>query len=384
MESTVVNSKRKAEEDLKRAAEKKNKPTSTPRPMRRNYSPTMAQEERQSPAAPDQATIALIMDLKKHMSEVTQESTAKWSTLVDQVNGKVEKNTADIQDIKKSIERIERNQAVMNVPPTISSQRPSCNLQAKYAFARKSLRLWPVRGNNEHEIRSEAIRFIRSKLLIGTTSCPYNQIEGVRRTRQPRRMKGKVNNEILITFADKFARDCVAAGARNLADYKDEQGDPTAGLRMNYPNHLGSDFKALEWYGAEMRRLHGDGTRRRIRFDDEAEGLCIDVKIPAEPEWHRVHPEAAKDFKRRIQGSTAECSRAVLESGRMGMPRQIPLGRTPLSGANAVPILSTPVLSSENLLSQVTTPQIQDVGTPPLVIHNPDEITYISPKKRQP
>ena len=77
MESTVVNSKRKAEEDLKRAAEKKNKPTSTPRSTRRNYSPTMAQEERQSPAAPDQATIALIMDLKKHMSKVTQESTAK-------------------------------------------------------------------------------------------------------------------------------------------------------------------------------------------------------------------------------------------------------------------------------------------------------------------
>ena len=379
----VAGVKCKAEEEL-RKNEKKNKPVNTPRATRSNPSPIMAEDQRT--ATPDPSTLAMILDLKNHISAVNRESTSKWSDLVDQVNGKVEKNTADISEIKKSIERIERSQADLAngvSPAPQSSTRLFTGQQAKYDFARRSLRLWPIRGTDDHEIRRETLRFIREKLHVNSTTFSDAQVERVRRTRQPRRTRGNVNNEALITFTDKYARDEIAAGAKNLSDYKDEAGNPTAGLRMNYPDHLGGDFKALEWYGAEMRRIHGDGTRRSIKFDDEVEGLCIDVKVPAEAEWHRIRPEDAKSFKKRTLGSSAERSRAVLEVA----PSRV--SRTPLSGANAVPIhaqpvLTPPVLSTSSFLNHHAPPRGQTVETPPMVVHHPDEVIYITPKKRLP
>ena len=410
-------SKRKADEELKKDAEKKNRSATTPRTTRSNPNTAMASsEEARGGPVPDQSTISLILDLKNHMSEVTRESTSKWSSLVDQVNGKVEKNTADISEIKKSIERIERTQAELAASPAPTPGEPIrifTGQRAKYDFARRSLRLWPIKGTCDQEIKAEAIRFIRVRLLVEQAICQDDQIERVRRTRQPRRAKGRVNNEVLITFTDKFARDGVAAGARNLADYKDESGEPTAGLRVNYPDHLGSDFRALEWYGAEMRRIHGEGTRRSIKFDDELEALCIDIKVPFEEEWHRINPDTAKEFKRKVQGSSVERSRAVLE---VRAPRISLSSRSPLSGANSIPLLTPPVLSTSALLSgQTTTPsnsadqigqsslqrggqsrtsttsyqqgsqaRSQSLQTPPLVVHNPDEVIYITPKKRIP
>ena len=396
--------KRKADEELKKTTEKRNKAVTTPRSTRNNPSPGMASlDNTPSSNGSEQSTMSLILDLKNHMSEITRESTSKWSSLVDQVNGKVEKNSADICEIKKSIERIERNQAEMGSlsPSTVGVANQFVSGQrTKYDFARRSLRLWPVRGVEEGEIRSEAIRFIRTKLLVDEATCLNNQVERVRRTRQPKRSKGRVNNEVLITFVDKFARDSVAAGAKNLAEYKDELGNPTAGLRMNYPDHLGSDFRALEWYGAEMRRVHGEGTRRSIKFEDELEGLCIDIKVPSESEWHRINPETAKDYKKRLQGSTSERARAVLEVW-VNDSRASGLARAPLSGANSIPLVTPPVLSSTALLSNAAGPSSslsqrstssqptltqrrQAVETPPMIIHSPDEIIYITPKKRQP
>ena len=384
----IAAGKRKADDEL-RKVEKKNKPTNTPRTTRGNPSPIMNTTGEHSTPNPDQSTLAMILDLKNHISAVNKESTSKWSHLVDQVNGKVEKNTADICEIKKSIERIERSQADLANEQARSSNheqptRPFTGQQAKYDFARRSLRLWPVWGRDDQEIRRESLRFIRDKLLINTALLTDDQVDRVRRTRQPRRAKGKVNNEVLITFTDKYARDEVAAGAKNLSEYKNEAGDPTAGLRLNYPNHLGADFKALEWYGAEMRKIHGDGTRRSIKFDDEVDGLCIDIKIPAEADWHRIRPDDAKHFRKRTQGSSTERSRAVLEVASAQRSH-----RTPLSGANAVPLINQsaftpPVLSSASLLAHQCSPRQQSTETPPLIVHHPDEVIYITPKKRHP
>ena len=154
------------------------------------------EEGRRIVSTPDQSTIALIFDLKNHISNVNRESTSKWSELVNQVNGKVEKNTADISDSKKSIKRIERNQEEMANGISSSGDgatrmtRIFTGQTAKTDFARRSLRLWPIHGQNDQDVRKEATRFLCEKLLISAIACPEEQIERVTRTRQPRRAKG--------------------------------------------------------------------------------------------------------------------------------------------------------------------------------------------------
>ena len=96
---------------------------------------------------------------------------------------------------------------------------------------------------------------------------------------------------------------------KNLAPYKDERGFPTAGTRFDYLAHLGNDFRLLDWYGWEMKKRHGGGTRRNFRFDDEEESIYLDVCLPEEDYWHRVHPSAARKFKSEVDSERMESSR---------------------------------------------------------------------------
>ena len=62
----------------------------------------------------------------------------------------------------------------------------------------------------------------------------------------------------------------ITSKGRMLADYKDETGHPTAGMRMDVPDFLASTFKILDNYGARMRRIHGKETRKYIKYDEPA------------------------------------------------------------------------------------------------------------------
>ena len=228
------------------------------------------------------------------------------------------------------------------------------------------LRLWPVRGKEEDELRHEVIRFIREKLQVCNISCTDAQVTRVRRTKQPRR--SSVNNEVLVIFQDKYSRDQVVANAKFLSQYRSSDGKPTAGLRMNYPDHLSADFRVLDWYGAELNKRH-PGTKRNIKFDDDTEGLRMDVKVPHSPEWCRVYPDMAKEVRLQRNDQDAHRTKMVLETPPI--PPQGPASF--LTGGNSV--LKAPVLSSVSLLAQGS-------SNPRTVTHDPDEVIYISPTRR--
>ena len=65
---------------------------------------------------------------------------------------------------------------------------------------------------------------------------------------------------------------------------------------MNYPDHLSDDFRVLEWYGAEIRRMHGEGTKRNIKFNDEVSGLCF--------HWPTNGTESHQIWRGTLRGST--------------------------------------------------------------------------------
>ena len=99
-------------------------------------------------------------------------------------------------------------------------------------------------------------------------------------------------------------------------------------MRIDYPAFLGPTFRDLEWYGAFLRRVHGPGTRRNIKFDEERTSLYMDVAVPHQKEWLRVSPQMARAERDNNIEETERQTRRKLRA-----PAKLAI----LTGANAAP-----------------------------------------------
>ena len=117
-------------------------------------------------------------------------------------------------------------------------------------------------------------------------------------------------------------------------------------MRIDYPAFLGPVFRDLEWYGAHLRRIHGNGTKRNIKFDEEYLSLYMDVLVPNQKEWMRVSPQMAKKErelnKEEIERTTRRRLRAPLAPPTVGSvatgsntipgPTRLPAGQPLIGG----------------------------------------------------
>ena len=251
----IPNTKRKAD-DCQKTDNKKCK--TTPRGARSTRSSTEGRMEQGGIA---DETKRLFEDLKSHFNITSRSTAEKFESLIGAVECHVTDNTNVISDLTATVRRIENGLGAGNTPVMARSglTTPPClptNLPTpsrgdspkyrrdKYEAARKMLRIWPVRGKEDDKLKAETLRFIRQKLQLLASACEDDQIVRVRRTRQPK--KTTVNNEVIVIFADKYARDQVFLGAKHLAQFRLPCGKPSAGLRMNYPDHLLADFHVLK------------------------------------------------------------------------------------------------------------------------------------------
>ena len=74
-------------------------------------------------------------------------------------------------------------------------------------------------------------------------------------------------------------------------------------MRIDVPEHLRGTFKLLENYGYKMKRRHGPGLRRHVKYDDVEESLYISVNLPDSDDWIDVTPNIALAEKREKEGS---------------------------------------------------------------------------------
>ena len=133
--------------------------------------------------------------------------------------------------------------------------------------------------------------------------------------------------EILITFADHYERDFYYSKAKNLAGYRNAEGDPTAGIRLDVPPYLMGTFKLLGDHGYEIRAANGVDTKRYIKYDDENLSLILEIRLPGQTKWIRIRPDQARSY-------SEEKDRAVYNSLRSSLmraddrsnPNMIPLG----------------------------------------------------------
>ena len=283
-------------------------------------------------------------ELKKEIGVDLRRMVAPMNEQINNNHRTIAENTRAIGEIKVAIGRIEESITKKSQDMPKTQRFPILRLNdleaggytspgersAKFNLSRRSLRLWPVCGS-EGELEQRTKDFLRNNLKMTADDVrELGQIE-IRRIAAARR--SKIQMEVLVRFEDKFARDRVSKCAKNLSECVNNDGSPSAGLRLDYPEHLAKDFRALERYGSYLRRTRGSGFKRNYRFCDDTETIYMDVRLPEEEEWLRITAEMAVSANTRRQSKSENDAARKLALSSPPPAQRISPG--PSTGANS-------------------------------------------------
>ena len=173
--------------------------------------------------------------------------------------------------------------------------RPSTE-HKDFAVSHRSLRVWPIEGSDSKSMEESVVGFFCQ--VLGAPRIGELGIKYVRRVRSAPR--GIACMEVLVEFTDDFARDDILSRGPMLADYRDHNNKPSAGIRLDIPQHLLGVFKTLEAFGYALKRRHGAAFRKHIKFNEYARALYIQVGIKDQKsderiEWRDYSAEEARD-----------------------------------------------------------------------------------------
>ena len=240
-------------------------------------------------------------------------------------------NISDLQeivvhkDLRKEIrERIDSKEAAKKEHWTYTratsalvdrvSHWPEAEREGKYWRARRCLRVWPVKGKNELEIWANTSAFLSNKMGIRNIIM-NEEVETIRRVAGTNNGTNEcISHEALIVFKTVAIRDQVAKCAKNLGGHIDLSGKPLAGIRLEIPENLMGDFRTLQRYGFYLKKLHGFGLKRNIKYNDEKLGLQMSVRLPNKLEWLTVDPSMAKEESSKIDTSEKEATLVKLSA----------------------------------------------------------------------
>ena len=178
------------------------------------------------------------------------------------------------------------------------------NRRTQYLLCRRSVRMWPVdlAGGKDKGVRT----FMRTFLSMPEQMVNNTRIETIEAIQQPRR--SKITEEVMVRFHNAQTRDSVQSYAVSLAQYPGK-----AGLRLEVPDHLRGLFRQFEAHGAALKAEYGS-VKRSVRFNDETESLCMDVRLE-NTQWHRITGEdmagilSRKKAEKTKQQSSQGCNK---------------------------------------------------------------------------
>ena len=272
------------------------------------------------------AAPSIVDELKKHFDAKTEETQRDFRQYMRGIEEKVNENSTNIRNIQKAIERIERK-SVSDAPRTPDRSRTAPTTQdlsvevddtrLRYMLSRRSIRLWPINGDNCDTMRKDTEKFIFTNLAVSKEEFEMSRIERIRRSKTPR--NSKIKNEAIITFTDSSSRDFVVSHAKNLAKF---DRDVQIGMRLDYPEFLGNAYRTLEKFGAKMRARNGKEFKRSIKFNDDELTLYMDMKLPGSEEWIQVSPQIASESMAEDEKHKSESVRRIIRAN----------GKTALNG----------------------------------------------------
>lgn len=187
----------------------------------------------------------------------------------------------------------------------------STQKENRYWKARRSLRLWPIKGDlNQDKMKKHVLKFIATDLKLGE-SVSLGDITSVKRV--PKSRTAKVVDEAVVEFGDIEARDLVRSSAYNLA------GNTKAGIRLEIPPHLMGSFQLLSNASYRLKQKFPD-CKRNIKFCDETGCLVLNFKTAEGSSWKRLNQDQAKNMSgiSRVANVTADAMSELLEDGQDG------------------------------------------------------------------
>ena len=237
---------------------------------------------------------------------------------------KLDKHESQIAKIREEVNKLKDDP----FPPLpgrsnlgeMSAAPPVVERDDDFFIARRSLRLWPIRGKTEDELWHSA------GVFLGTTLGLEGKIDGkaiqsVKRVAIP--SGPGVTDEALVVFSETVTRDQVMGSAARLAPFMDQNGRATAGMRMEVPPRLQQGFRILFKYGQQLRARHGAGTRRHVKFCDLERSLYLNIKLPGDESWSRVSLGVAmRGIKARDNINDDQLERLDITGPLADAPRQ--------------------------------------------------------------
>ena len=336
--------------------------TSTPqekrlRPRTQNRQGPPPGEEEDVEMASDKGNNDLLEEIRKMHGQLKTELKSDVSQAVEKLGDQVKKNSDNIAQLQQDIdtkiassvaEAVTREMGKRTMGGTVSDTTQN----TRYWRSRRSVRCWPVRGNDS-ELWGLTGDFFTKVLGIPPSNIPQDSVKTIRRISTPRSKRPvKIQAEVIVVFKDVSTRDMVFSYAPNLAQYRQNKEPP--GIRLDYPDHLRGAFTTLEKYGILMKSEHGGNFRRSIKFDDSLMSLRIDVCFPGDTEWTQVPLElAAEEVGRRKEQENQKTRERLSSMSSVG-------SATSASSAVAGPSTS----STSNLTRSTTLIQHSRLGPP--------------------
>ena len=226
---------------------------------------------------------ALSVRIDDNASRITSNSTAIASQAAVSVT-----QQAELESLNNRVLQLERGKPDLGMPLDRKA-----SLGPGYMRARRSVRLWPIHGDNDDELWPGVGEFLHGALAIPEDLVSQEDIESIVRVVGSRGQPDR--KEAIVTFFDKQQRDLVVSNSPSLANKIDRDGRPTAGIRMEVPPELEDTFRLLHRFGARLRARHGAGTKRHIKFDDFEGSLYTNIKLPGDSAWTKVTPAMARE-----------------------------------------------------------------------------------------
>ena len=221
----------------------------------------------------------------------------------------------------------------------------------QFEESRRTVRIWPIEGDNARDLEDGVKDFLAHALQMHSYEINELEILGIKRMRENK--DSGIYNEVSFTVRDATARDEVFSRGPMLAGYVDRQRRPTAGLRMDVPPYLESTFRLLNNVGYELRLLHGKGTKKYVKYDDDSLDLYLEVRPEGKKAWNRIDSKMAREFKRESdRKGLLTLARSCPEPSSGDLPaNQLQLTNTnlvPLGARRDPPRLPSPEDDSQN------------------------------------
>lgn len=270
----------------------------------------------------DPALKAFLLSIKEDINKSTDAA-------VDRIDRRIDEHAKNIAELKQAVVDVDKkieNKVATCVRKELAKIKGSEGVepssiprtdrqQASYNFCRRSLKIWPVEGE---DLLDALKKFLADKLKF---SADRIDLLGVIDVVKGHGRQAIERREVLATFETRVERDCVKAAGINLA------GQVEAGLAIHVPGHLMDNLVALNGVGYGIKQKQKN-VKRAIKFDDVNQDIYMDICIDGH--WKKITPRKARQVARQVPTLSGSAASLTVEdlTGLVGANGEEPGGAT--------------------------------------------------------